>query len=96
MKKEELAEQYLQELYGNYGSLADRNQSKIDFLAGWEAGQPKWINVEEQTPPKHIELLVKDPNGLVHISSWRESYNIFACQNKSESSYDWQWMEIPQ
>lgn len=71
-----------------------------DYRKGFEDGvkvsKPKWISVSEQIPPKNIELLVKAPDSLIHLSIWRESYNIFTCQNKDESSYDWQYMKIPQ
>ena len=88
--KEQLAEQYAEEQNSAYTN--DYN----GFLAGFEAGQPKWISVEEQTPPQGIELLVKSPKGFMHLTNWREYYNIFSCQAKTESSNNWRWMEIPQ
>ena len=60
----------------------------------WQAEQNSWKSVSEETPPSNIELLVQSPEGIVHISSWRESYNIFSCQAKSESSFDWKWKTI--
>jgi hypothetical protein len=50
--------------------------------------------VTEDTPPSNVELLVKSPNGIIHLSRWRESYNIFGCQAKSESIVDWKWKKI--
>jgi hypothetical protein len=41
-----------------------------------------------------VELLVKSPESIVHLASWRESYNIFTCQAKSESSLNWKWKTI--
>ena len=38
------------------------------------------------------QLIAKE--GIIHLASWRESYNIFTCQHKSESSYDWKWKTI--
>lgn len=80
--------------------VPDVYQSKTDFKAGFnlaeELFKPKWVSVSEQEPPLNIELLIKSPNGLIHLASWRKAYNIFTCQNKDESSYDWKWMEIPQ
>jgi hypothetical protein len=90
--KEELAEQYAE---GKSSSSVFKEAHKRDFLAGFAAAEPKWISVNEQYPPKG-ELLVKSPEGVVHLASWREYYNIFTCQDKNESSYDWQFMEIPQ
>jgi len=54
----------------------------------------EWKYVSELEPPKHIELLVKSPEDVIHLTSWRDGYKIFTCQNKSESSYDWQWKQI--
>ena len=91
MTKEQLAEQYAEEQNSAYTN--DYN----GFLAGFEAGQPKWISVNEQTPPKDIQLLIKSPDtGIVYLSYWREYYNIFSCQSKTESSNNWSWMQIPQ
>ena len=44
--KYELAEQYAE---GKSSSSVFQEAHKRDFLAGYEAGQPKWISVE--TPP---------------------------------------------
>ena len=90
--KEQLAEQYAE---NKSSSDVFRRAHIKDFLAGWEAGQSKWISVSSQEPTLNIELLVKSPNGLIYLSAWRKAYNIFTCQNKDESSYDWEWMEIP-
>ncbi len=62
--------------------------------AKWQQEQDRWKTVLEETPPSNIELLVQSPEGIVHLSSWRESYNIFSCQVKSESSSDWKWKTI--
>ena len=53
-----------------------------------------FISVGEKEPPKHIELLVQSPEGQNYLSSWREAYNIFTCQNKGDDSFDWKWKEI--
>jgi hypothetical protein len=62
--------------------------------AKWLADQYDWKSVSESTPPSNVELLVKSPEGIVHLSNWREGYNIFTCQAKSESSSDWKWKII--
>jgi hypothetical protein len=83
----------------NYFDMHETNNYKAlrqGFLAGYESADPKWTYVSEQTPLINIDLLVKSPTGVIHLTSWRPSYNIFTCQNKNESSYDWKWMEIPQ
>ena len=53
-----------------------------------------FISVGEQEPPHNTELLAKSPTGTVHICSWRPAYNIFTCQSKSESSWNWSWKLI--
>ena len=74
----------------------DKDMYKKGFVEGakWQAEQNSWKSVSEETPPTSVELLVKSPEGIVHLSSWRESYNIFSCQVKSESSSDWKWKTI--
>jgi hypothetical protein len=62
--------------------------------AKWQQEQDRWKTVSEETPPSNIELLVQSPKGIVHLSSWREAYDIFSCQAKSESSFDWKWKMI--
>jgi hypothetical protein len=66
------------------------------FIEGakWQQEQNRWKTVSEETPPSNIELLVQSPEGIVHLSSWREAYDIFSCQAKSESSYNWKWKTI--
>lgn len=53
-----------------------------------------FISVSEQEPPYNIELLAKSPTGTIHLCSWRPACNIFSCQEKSESSWDWSWKFI--
>jgi len=53
-----------------------------------------FILVGEQEPPHNIELLAKSPTGTIHLCHWRPAYNIFTCQAKSESSWDWSWKLI--
>jgi len=106
MTKEQLAEEYADihmEKFDLTNSTHlpyfhnDRHKIENAFEAGFDAAQKlMWISVGEQEPPHNVELLVKTPSGSIHLASWRPSYNIFTCQNKSESSYDWQWLEIPQ
>lgn len=92
--KEQLAKEYRKitpnQMYGD----------ELGFIAGFslaeELFKPKWNYVSEQTPPINIDLLVKSPTGAVYLTSWRPSYNIFTCQAKTESSYDWKWIKIPQ
>ena len=78
-------------------SVEDLNKiPRSIFIDGakWQQEQDRWKTVLEETPPSNIELLVQSPEGIVHLSSWRESYNIFSCQDKSESSSDWKWKTI--
>ena len=78
-------------------TVGNEGISNVDsFIKGakWQAEQNRWKTVYEETPASGIELLVQSPEGIVHISSWREAYSIFACQAKSESSNDWKWKTI--
>ena len=52
MTKEELAEQYKTETDGDAWCIDA-------FIAGYEAGESKWINVGEQTPDFEIPVLIK-------------------------------------
>jgi hypothetical protein len=47
--------------------------------------------VSDKEPPHNTELLAKSPNGTLHLTSWRPSYNIFSCQEKRSSTLDWMW-----
>lgn len=97
--KEQLAKQKAFEFKIDYKpwieDLPYNEYAEEGFYQGFLAGQPKWISVSVQEPPKQIELLVKSPEGIICLANWREAYNIFTCQDKREGSYDWQWMEIP-
>lgn len=53
-----------------------------------------WKKVHEQEPPTEGYVIAKSPNGVLHLTSWRESYKIFMCQNKQETSFDWSWKNI--
>ena len=53
-----------------------------------------WIYVDNQTPPNNIELLVMSPSGTHYLTTWRPAYNIFSCQSKGSSTYDWKWKLI--
>ena len=55
----------------------------------------KFKYTQIETPPTGKELLVLSPEGKYYLTSWRDSYHIFTCQNKDESSFDWQWLELP-
>lgn len=54
----------------------------------------RWIPVSEKEPPSNTEVLAKSPEGSIHLTNWRRAYNIFTCQNKQESSYNWSWKTI--
>jgi hypothetical protein len=66
MRKEQLASKHANNsfehchyTYTDDKRLTDFDKCKPSFLAGWEAGQPKWVNVEEQTPDFNIPVLIK-------------------------------------
>lgn len=60
----------------------------------WQKKRSDWKTVSEQTPPDSIQVLVQDPYGKYYLTSWRKSYSIFSCQEKTESSIDWKWKPI--
>ena len=61
------------------------------LLLGLFGVSGSWVYVNKETPPNDIELLAKAPDGTIHLTSWRPAYDIFCCQCKSESAFDWQW-----
>lgn len=79
-------------------------ESKPELREAWFKGviwlkeqlelNDNFIRVSEQTPPENVELLAKSPTGCIHLTGWRPAYNIFTCQGKRESSYDWSWKTI--
>jgi len=93
MNKETI-EEAVERIYDD--NLFDYQKYRNGFMQGakWLADQYDWKSVSESTPPSNVELLVKSPEGIVHLSNWREGYNIFTCQAKSESSSDWKWKII--
>jgi hypothetical protein len=81
------------------GLALDEFYKLIDYVTELEKlsqppVSPGFISVSEQEPPHNTELLAKSPTGVVHLCSWRPAYNIFTCQAKSESSWDWCWKLI--
>ena len=54
----------------------------------------KWKCPITETPPIHKELLVKSPDGVYHIASYRKAYHIFTCQVKSETMHGWKYFVI--
>jgi hypothetical protein len=87
MEKKELILDIAKKLYHNHLTP----EFATNLLLGISGD---FISVGEQKPPHDIELLAKSPTGTVHLCSWRPSYNIFTCQDKSESSWDWSWKLI--
>jgi hypothetical protein len=69
------------------------NQTYDGFIAGVEFAQ-QWISIIEEYPPNDFYGLAKSPDGIIYLCSWRNSYNIFDVQSKTESSSDWFWREI--
>ena len=104
MKKQQLAEQYAE---GKSSSSVFKEAHKRDFLAGFEAGQPKWISVDEQTPEDDRAVLVKTKDyrrpqydvtdvqiGYLENEVWY--YNEGGEINSGLGWYLTHWMEIPQ
>jgi hypothetical protein len=95
--EQETLEEAAKKYATNHGMMSyvfpEKEKSFIDG-AKWQQEQDKWKRVYDEIPPSYIELLVKSPTGVIHLSSWREAYNIFSCQEKSESSLDWEWKII--
>jgi len=53
-----------------------------------------WVCPMDNEPPLYTEILAKDPNGNIHLTTWRESYGIFSCQGKREFVHGWVWKNI--
>ena len=70
----------------------DFKEAAIELIKWYEKNS--WKLVSDETPPANIQLLAENPRGVVHLSSWRSSYHIFACQGKNESSESWKWKTI--
>jgi hypothetical protein len=83
---------YPVELWGIEGSLI----RQLAFMNGveWQSKQNDWKTVFDETPLNNTQLLVQNPQGIVYLANWREGYQIFDCQAKSESSLDWKWKTI--
>lgn len=102
IRQQETPEEAAERIYPeNWQSIMDgqhdsNSYERTAFINGakWQQEQDRWKTVYEETPPIHTELLVKSPEGIIHLASWRESYNIFTCQCKGQSSLDWQWKKI--
>ena len=54
----------------------------------------KWKCPIAETPPIYKELLVKSPDGVYYIASYRKAYHIFTCQLKSETFEGWKYFVI--
>ena len=70
--------------------VIDLNTAR-NLLLGLFGVSGSWLYVNEETPPNDIELLAKAPDGTIYLTSWRPAYDIFCCQCKSESAFNWQW-----
>ena len=111
--KEHYIEEYINYLYGDIEEedrpiyQPDINQTKTDFKAGFEAGQPKWISVDEQTPEDDRAVLVKTKDyrrpqydvtdvqiGYLENEVWY--YNEGGEINSGLGWHLTHWMEIPQ
>jgi hypothetical protein len=71
------------------GTITDSEARTL--LLGLLGVSGSWMYVNEETPPNDVELLAKAPDGTIHLTSWRTAYDIFCCQGKHESAFDWQW-----
>jgi hypothetical protein len=92
--KNQSAVEWLVSILNKEGFAPVLTNEEIQQAKAMEEEQYAWKLVWESTPPSNIELLVKSPEGIVHLSHWREGYNIFTCQAKSESSFNWMWKAI--
>ena len=62
-----------------------------NLLLGLFGVSSSWVYVNQEAPPIGEEILAKAPDGTIYLTNWRPAYDIFSCQCKSESAYDWQW-----
>ena len=91
--KEEKVEDYLKDLYGNYGSTQDRNQSKTDFLNGWDACI-KYMNSFEED--EEVEVTDEDH---IRTNFWfkrkfiqKDSDGKYACRQIDGSVCRWRYI----
>lgn len=68
-------------------------QAKEQLLALFGVNDD-WKYVYELEPPSHCDILSKDPDGHIYLTNYRMAYNIFSCQDKRESSSQWQWKHV--
>ena len=58
----------------------------------------EWIKIDlgnvETIPDSNRIVVTKSPEEHFDIASWRQAYDIFTCQSKSESSQDWEWVYL--
>lgn len=103
--QEQYTEDYIEYLYGNYGSKSDRTQTAIDFNAGFnlaeELFKPKWISVDEQNPDNDRQVIVYVRN---HKTPWWSGNHFGSYINEKwyleggvkEEFEVVKWAEIPQ
>lgn len=108
--KEEL-EKYIEYLYGeeknNPMYAPEVAQSRIDFIAGSKAGEPKWNKVEEVLPQDDRVLIIKTFDyrrpkenvidvtlGYFENGIW--FYDSGGVVNDGNGWHIIQWMKIPQ
>jgi hypothetical protein len=94
MKNQSVVQWLEKELSKNGSGAVKTFADLFEQAKAMEEERYDWKVVYENTPPSDVELLVQSPEGVVHLSHWREGYNIFTCQAKSESSFNWMWKAI--
>lgn len=105
MKKQ--LDDYIEYLYREEKNAFKIAQSRIDFRAGFEAGQSKWVDIE--TPPNNERMVlvkIKDfripQENITEVSlGYYDEYKDWRYQHNDtliNSGHGWfleQWMEIP-
>lgn len=100
MNKEQLIDRHAQTLKSWVGTGLAKDEciglikNAVDEALFLYGVSNSFICVKDQEPPRNTQLIVQDPNGGNYLTSWRESYKIFMCQNKQEDSSEWKWKQI--
>lgn len=88
--KEELAERYCDKV--SLGYLATEDEILETFLAGYDAGQPKWISVEIRFPKNEGFILIKEPSRCPRVV---RSYSVDGVDYVGGSSTLTHWVPLP-
>lgn len=78
----------------DYDCYKDYSYDVVNMTSG-EIINSLFINVTDEEPKdSSCRLLVKDPEGVLHLTSWRSAYRVFDCQDKWDSTIGWSYIVL--